>query len=118
MGSERSIFLCGVSEADKAVFSSLLSIITLKTSERWVLSDGTTPDVVVVNVDSHKGQAFLRKVKSETKVITLAADSLPPSDQNLRLRRPLRARDILTCLEVVSKQAFVGDGWRLAEGQF
>lgn len=99
----KSIKLAGLSDKDHIVFSSLVSLLKLKTDEEWDIVENDSANVVVVDVDSENGLKLCTNLESRN-VSVVRFSHHPPTNKEGKfyLKNPLRAHELLGCLNEIT----------------
>jgi hypothetical protein len=98
MDSNRRISLYGFRDTDQTVFCSLLSLLSFKTDAVWEVVEDESSDVTVVDVDSHQGLSLAETMESNGRKVIRFGQYSSMDSKRLCLNKPLRAADILKCL--------------------
>lgn len=103
MDSNRTISLHGFGDTDETVFCSLLSLLSFKTNAVWEVVEDESCDVTVVDVDSNQGLSLAESMENNgRKVIRFGQYSAMDAD-DMCLQKPLRAANILKCLNSLNQ---------------
>lgn len=98
MSNEKTVRLDGLKEADQIVFTSLLSLLSFKTDSEWTIVEQGPYDIAIVDVDTDRGKLAATSLENQgKKVVCFGVNDFAKSHE-LRLNKPLRANDILKCL--------------------
>ena len=95
------IRLYGFGDNDRKVFWSLLSILSHKTAKEWIIADDWDVDIVVIDIDCDLQHLKINKLKSTGRNVIVFGDYDKIKSFNNTLHRPLRAAEILQCLQSV-----------------
>ena len=98
MDSNRTISLYGFRDTDQTVFCSLLSLLSFKTNAVWEVVEDESCDVTVVDVDSNQGLDLAATMESNGRKVIRFGQYSSMSTHQPCLHKPLRAADILKCL--------------------
>ena len=97
MNPAKTIQLFGFNEKDEVIFSTLLSLLSSKTVDEWALIEKGISDVLIVDMAADKARLVAEdRERRGQQVIRLVAGS--GAQSGLVLGKPLRAADILRCL--------------------
>ena len=94
---------------EKAVFTSLLSLLSFRTADSWEMVEDTTSDVSVVDVDTPEGNALADDLEQHGHCVVRFSANAERSSAHHRLSKPLRAADILRCLNELEEMDIAGD---------
>lgn len=103
MSAIKNIKLIGLTDNDQMVFTSLLSLLSFKTDYKWKLTTGDNDDVLIVDVDTAEGQTVASQNEKVGKHVIRFTAVQPENNQSPYLHKPLRAAEILRCLNQVSE---------------
>ena len=98
MDSNRTISLHGFRDTDETVFCSLLSLLSFKTNAVWEVVEDETCDVTVVDVDSNQGLSLAESMENNGRKVIRFGQYSSVGTSDLCLQKPLRAANILKCL--------------------
>ena len=98
MDSNRTISLHGFRDTDETVFCSLLSLLSFKTNAVWEVVEDESCDVTVVDVDSNQGLSLAESMENNGRKVIRFGQYSSVDAKEMRLNKPLRAADILKCL--------------------
>lgn len=108
MDSNRTISLHGFRDTDETVFCSLLSLLSFKTNAVWEVVEDESCDVTVVDVDSNQGLSLAETMENNgRRVIRFGQLSSVGSTSEMCLQKPLRAANILKCLNSLNQDEAV-----------
>ncbi|RLU01009.1 MAG: hypothetical protein D9N11_12125 [Ketobacter sp.] len=115
MDSNRTISLHGFRDTDETVFCSLLSLLSFKTNAVWEVVEDETCDVTVVDVDSNQGLSLAETMENNgRRVIRFGQLSSMDAAGEMCLQKPLRAANILKCLNSLNQGDSSGHGEQTA----
>lgn len=98
MAGEKIVLLNGLQEADKIVFTSILSLLSFKTNADWHVASEGKFDIAVVDVDNESGKKVAMDLERQGRPVICFGVNEYALSHTLRLNKPLRANDILNCL--------------------
>lgn len=101
--SMRTILLSGLRKSDELVFSSLLSLLSDNTEEKWKVTNSGMSEIAVVDVDNPNGSSLANSLeKCGRKVIRVTTHS-DDHEPGLWLHKPVRSTEILKCIAVLNQ---------------
>jgi len=108
MHANKTIHLRGLEKKDQMVFSSLLSLLSLKTTDEWTIGLQENSDAIVVDFDLEEGQRLANSLERTGKKVILYGNHPRCRQHPLWLGKPLRATDMLRCLKEIETISTTG----------
>ena len=99
----RTILLSGLRKSDELVFSSLLSLLSNNTEEKWAVTTNGNSDIAVVDVDNPNGISLASNLEKCGRQVIRVTTHSGSSDGGLWLHKPVRSSDILKCIAVLNQ---------------
>ncbi len=106
MNDIKKIRLYDFKDTDQMVFSTLLLLLSNKTSQYWEITDSGNGDIVVVDFDTSGGQYTAGALEKIGVKVVRFGSTAESKKSALWLNKPLRATDVLRCLNNISETEF------------
>lgn len=99
----RTILLSGLRRSDELVFTSLLTLLSNNTDEKWEIKTKGSSDIVVVDVDTRNGLELARNLERCDRQVIRVTTSSDTDESALWLRKPVRSTEIIRCIAVLNE---------------
>lgn len=98
--NDNAIAAVGFTPDEVTLLTSMLSIVAIRSDTDWQLVNVDQAKVFICNAQSSEGQSFIRRYSHIVPVIIYT--NAPENGGPLEIRKPLRARDLVTALTSVA----------------
>lgn len=98
----KKILLQGLRKSDEMALTGLLSLLPSQHRGEWTITDKGVGDITIIDIDDPGGIDLAKKLEHNGQLIFSLTVRKDDDIPGIRLRKPLRSKDILNCFEQIA----------------